>query len=158
MKKGKIAVVSSIIGSIISLSGVLYYESKLIKDKQAKVDKFKCYYNMLNQWLINKQQEKSLVNYFLRNNYKKIAIYGVGEMGNRLYEEIKDSDIEIKYAIDKIEVGYLEDLEVVSPEEELDKVDAIIVSAIFAFDEIEEQLRSRIDCEIISLEDIIDEL
>ena len=46
----------------------------------------------------------------------------------------------------------------VATEEKLEKVDAIIVTAVSFFDQIEEELSEKISCPIISLEDILYEV
>lgn len=156
MRKGIIAVLSTVLGmaSGAVISGKI--ASKAIEEKSIKADKFKSYYNMLNQWLILKQEEKSLAQYFENAGYHTIAIYGMGEMGNRLYEELKDTNIEVKYAIDKnVNSTYL-DLEVFDVEDDdFAAVDAIVVTAVFAFDEIESTLKEKVDITIVSLEDVV---
>lgn len=129
---------------------------KSTKQKSAKVDKFKGYYNMLNQWLILRQKGETLEKYFRDNGFKTIAIYGMGEMGNRLYDELCNTEIEVKYAIDKA-VGshFFSELDVRDIDSALDEVDAVIVTATFAFDEISEKLENRINCPIISLNDVV---
>ena len=120
-----------------------------------KVDKFKSYYNMLNQWLLLKQQGKSLTKYFEDKGYKSIAIYGMGEMGNRLYDELLGTDIVVKYAIDKNAANTYSELTVCELEDELETVDAIIVTAIFAFEEIEASVNGVVNYPVISLEDVV---
>jgi len=159
MKKGTVAVLSTIAGTLAGAAGSGYLGNKKVKQKAEKVDKFKNYYNMLNQWLILKQEGKSLTEYFKANDMKSIAIYGMGEMGNRLYDELKNTDIEVKYAVDKNADSTYSELEVNDPEDEtFDTVDAIIVTAIFAFDEIEEELEEKVNFPIISLEDVVYEV
>lgn len=158
MKKGSIAVLSAIVGAVAGATGSGYLCSKEVNKKAEKVDKFKSYYNMLNQWLMLRQEGKSLVKYFTDHGYKTIAIYGMGEMGNRLYDELKNTEITVKYAIDKDTASIYSDLEVFAPQDNLEDVDAIIVSAIFAFDEIETELSSNVSYPIISLEDVIFEI
>ncbi len=156
MKKGSVAVLSALLGAAAGAAGSSYFGQKTIDQKTEKVDKFKGYYNMLNQWLLLKQEGKSLEKYFTENGYKTIAIYGMGEMGNRLYDELKNSSVvEIKYAIDKNAAGTYSELDVIDVDDEMDEVDVIVVSAIFAFDEIEEELSAKTDCPIISLEDVV---
>lgn len=154
MKKGLSAVIGGLVGASASALLVGKECNKLIKQKSDKVDKFKNYYYMLNQWLILKQQGKALTKYFEENHFKHIAIYGVGEMGNRLYDELKDSDICVKFAIDKEDNRYME-VEVKSPEDDFEGVDVIVVTAIFAFEEINRKISPRVSCPVISLEDII---
>ncbi|MDD3413816.1 MAG: hypothetical protein PHY47_07425 [Lachnospiraceae bacterium] len=155
MKKGTVAILSTMVGAIIGAATTGTVTGKIIDNKADKVDKFKGYYNMLNQWLLLKQEGKSLVDYFESNNYKTIAIYGMGEMGNRLYDELRDSNIEVRCGIDKESSSVYSELEVISIEDELPEVDAIIVSAVFAFNEISEKLGNIVDYPIISLEDVV---
>jgi len=158
MKKGAIAVLSTVFGAAAGAAGGYYLKGKEVDEKSKKVDKFKGYYNMLNQWLILKQEGKSLTEYFKANNYKVIAIYGMGEMGNRLYDELKESDIEVKYAVDKNAAGTYSELDVIEKEDDFEKVDVIVVTATFAFDEIEAEIADKVDFPIVSLEDVVYEI
>ena len=56
---------------------------------------------MFNQWLIIKQEGKSVDAYFKENNYKKIAIYGMGYAGRRLLDDLKGTGIEVVYTVDR---------------------------------------------------------
>jgi len=159
MKKGMAGVLGGILGATAGALAVGKVTSKTIDEKQDKVDKFKTYYKMLNQWLALKQEGKSLEKYFEENGYKTIAIYGMGEMGNRLYDELKNSKVvEVKYAIDKNASSTYSELDVIDVDDEMDEVDAVVVSAIFAFDEIEEDLGAKVDCPVVSLEDVVYEV
>lgn len=155
MKKSAIAVLTSLAGAAAGAAVIGKIQGKTIEQKAEKVDKFKSYYNMLNQWLILKQEGKSLASYFSDNSYNTIAIYGMGEMGNRLYDELKDTSVQVKYAIDKDAASTYSELEVLDPEDDFPEVDAVIISAVFAFDEIEENLADKFTCPIISLEDVV---
>ena len=155
MKKKSGMAMAMVIGAVVGKIGSDIISQKKIDEKAEKADKFKRYYGMLNQWLILKQEGRSIVQYFEHKQYKKIAIYGVGEMGNRLYEELRGSGIEIAYAIDKNQTDTYWNVEVVKEDAKLERVDAIIVTAIFAYDEIEEEMISKTESPIISLEDII---
>lgn len=155
MKKGGIAVLSTLIGAAAGAAAVGKVQGKTISQKAEKVDKFKGYYNMLNQWLVLKQEGKSLEKYFTDNGFKTIAIYGMGEMGNRLYDELKGTSVTVKYAVDKNAASTYSELDVIDPDDDYEEVDAIVVSAIFAFDEIEEMLSDKVDFPIVSLEDVV---
>lgn len=160
MKKGLFGILGLVTGAAAGFAGDRYLISKGNDRIQGKVDKFKGYYNILNQWLILKQEGKSLEKYFTDNNYKTIAIYGMGELGNRLYEELKDSsEVELKYGIDNNAASTYSEMEVISLDEyeeaDTDDVDVIIVTATFAFDEIEEKLSDIVNCDIVSLDDVV---
>ena len=155
MKKGLIAAAGAVVGVVAGATAVSKVQASVVESTQDKVDKFKQYYNMLVQWLILKQAGKSLEQYFIDHNYKTIAIYGMGEMGSRLYDELKETSIVVNYGIDQEALGEYSELEVFSKEEDYLDVDAIIVTATFAFDVIEEELRSKVHCPIISLENVV---
>ena len=82
----------------------------------------------------------------------------MGEMGNRLYEDLKNTSVEVKYAIDKNAASSYSELDIKDLEDDFPQVDCIVVSAIFAFDEIKEELEQKVDFTIVSLEDVIYEL
>lgn len=157
MKKGKV-ILSAIIGMGVGASASGYVLSREVKKKNEKVEKFRSYYNVLNQWLSLKQENKNLSQYFSNNNFKKIAIYGMGEMGTRLYSELENSDIEVVCAIDKNASNTFTELNVIEPDDELPEVDAIVVTAVFAFDDIESMLSEKANCTIVSLEDVVFEM
>ena len=158
MRKGTVSVLSAIVGAMVGGIGVnITKEAAIIKEAK-RVDKFKGYYNLLNQWLSFKQEGKSLSEYFKEKGYYTIAIYGMGELGNRLIDELKGSNIVIKYGIDKQADYTYADIDMVSPEDELAEVDAVVVTAIFAFDEIAEELNNKLDSPILSLEDVVFEI
>ena len=79
-------------------------------------------------------------------------------MGERLLDELKDSEVEVKYIIDKKADMMYADVDIVTPEEPLDEVDAIVVTAIHYMDEIEEMLERKVDYPILSLTEIVDEV
>ena len=108
---------------------------------------------MMNQWVAVKQEGKNLADYFEKQGYKSIAVYGMSYAGERLLEELKGSDIQVQYGIDKNADNIYMDVNIVTMEDELKPVDAIVVTPIFFFDDIEEELSQKIDCPIISLED-----
>ena len=111
-----------------------------------------------DQWLRIHQEGKTLVEYFRQNQYQTVAIYGMKELGERLYDELKGTDVTVRYIIDQNADMIYADVDVVTPEDVLEPVDVIVVTAIYYFDEIEENLSGKIQCPIVSLEDILYEI
>jgi len=155
MKKGMLAGLAMVFGMGVGAVAVRKKMQVVADKKGEKIDKFKGYYELLNQWMFLKQSGKSLVSYFEKNGYQKIAIYGMGELGNRLYEELKDTKIKVEYAIDKNSSNVYSELIVKQTGEELPEVDVVIVTATFAFDEIVSEIQELFTCDIISLEDVV---
>lgn len=115
-------------------------------------------YMAFDQWLQVRQEGKTLVEYFTKNGFKTVAVYGMKELGERLCDELKGSEVTVSYAIDKNADSIYADVDVMTPEEALPEVDVIIVTAITYFDEIEEMMCKKVDCPIVSLEDILYEV
>ena len=158
MKKGIISVISTVAGAAVGAGVVLKSMGKANMEGQKMSEKHLALFLMMNQWVAVKQDGKNLADYFEKNNYHSIAIYGMSYAGERLLEELKNSNIQVKYGIDKNAAGIYSDIELVTMEDKLDEVDAVVVTPIFFFDEIEQQLSKKVDCPIISLEDILYEV
>ena len=156
MRKRTIAIISSVVGVVGGILGQKYFAEG--SNSVAETEKFRSYYNMLNQWLCLKNEGKKIETYFKENGYNSIAIYGLGEMGTRLYEELKETSIKIKYVIDQSALSENLEIKVKGVHDELDDVDVIVVTPIFAFEEIEKALSEKVEFPIISLEEIIYEL
>lgn len=158
MKKGAISALSALAGALAGAGTI----GKVERDQRKKVEKlsgkFSALFHMMNQWVKVKQEGKNLSSYFEKNNYKKIAIYGMSYVGETLLEELKGTGIEVAYGIDKRVFSSHTDIKIVSPDDLPDCVDVIVVTAIDFFDEIEEMLREKVECPILSIEDIVFEV
>ena len=158
MKKGVISAVSMLTG-VVAGAGTI---GKIAEDRLSKVqnmsDKHLALFLMMNQWVKVKQDGKALSAYFEKNGYKKIAIYGMSYVGATLVDELRDTGIEVVYGIDKNASSIYTDVDIVSMDDSLGEVDAVVVTAITFFDEIEEKLSQKLDCPVISLEDILYEV
>jgi len=158
MKKAVISILSVLGGAVLGAGTV----GKISGEKRHKIEemsgKHLSLFLMMNQWVKVKQEGKNLASYLEKNAYKRVAIYGMSYVGETLVEELKDTEIEVVYGIDKNAYSIYADVDVVTMEDSLDEVDAIIVTAITFFDEIEENLSQKINCPIISLEDVLYEV
>lgn len=158
MKKAIISLLSATAGAAVGVVAV----GKKTTDEKVKIkkmsDKHLALFLMMNQWVKVKQEGKNLASYFEANGYKKIAIYGMSYAGETLVEELKGTSLEIAYGIDRKADSLYTDIDIVSVEERLENVDAVVVTAITFFDEIEEKLREKLNCPILSLEDILYEV
>ncbi len=158
MKKGMIATLATLSGAAIGAAAVGKTVAGELEKAKNMSDKHLALFLMMNQWVKVKQEGKSLVTYLEKNDYQKIAIYGMSYAGETLLEEFRDSEVVVAYAIDRNADGIYTDVDVVSMEDELAPVDAVVVTAIAFFDEIEEKLSEKLDCPILSLEDILYEV
>ena len=144
-------VLGGIIGSV--LTARLFF--KRIHQAESISSKNEMLYHMTNEWLRKKQEGKFLSSLLLKYGYKKIAIYGMAYMGERLVDELRDSEIEVEYAIDRNAVDIYSTIDVLKPSDDLSEVDVVIVTSIAFFDEVKEQLSKKLHCPIVALDDVI---
>lgn len=158
MKKGIVSILSLLTGAAIGGGVVGKKVSKKVQKNKAYAEKHLALFLMMNQWVKVKQEGKQLAAYFEQNHYKRIAIYGMSYAGETLVDELKDTGIEVAYGIDQKADSLFADIDIVSVDDLQNDVDAIVVTAITFFDEIEEKLSEKVDCPIISLEDVLYEV
>ena len=158
MKKSVISILSILTGAILGAGAIGKVSSDKTQQLRSKSDKHMALYLMMNQWVKVKQERKNLSSYFEKNGYKRIAVYGMSYAGETLIEELKDTNIDVIYGIDRNADSIYADVDIVSIDDDLDQVDVVVVTAITFFDEVEEKLSEKIDCPIVSLEDILYEV
>lgn len=129
--------------------------NNILENYEKRLNKFVNYFELLNKWLWLKLQNKSIGIYFKNQNYHNVAIYGMGKIGKRLYEELSQiSNISVKYAIDKNK-KISNVLPILSLEEELPDVDIIIVTNNYIYSQIYELLKKKTNSPIVSIDDVI---
>lgn len=158
MKKGFSFSISIIIGMVIGVSIIGKAIFNRNEKRQEISNKHLSLFLMMNQWVKIKQKGKNLSEYFEKLGYKNIAIYGMSYVGETLLDELKHSDVHVLYGIDKNAESIYTNIDIVSINDELKSVDVVVVTAITFFEEIKEELSSKINCPIISLEDILYEI
>lgn len=153
-----VAGIAYIVGFCMGCSWIFKRNLEFVKKQCKRGDKFYRMFYILNLWLTHKEDGKEIVTYFEKMNYHRIAIYGVGYLGKHLIKELKGTEITIDYVIDKKEKELTNDIDIYKPEDALPETDVIVVTALIEFEEIADQLERKVDCPIISLEDIIFEI
>ena len=127
----------------------------IAKKKEERLNKFIKYFALLDRWLWLKLQNKNISIYFEEQGYHSIAIYGMGEIGNRLFEELsRFSSIKVEYAVDKNEKKF-QAVPILSLEDELPNVDVVVVTNNYIFEQIYEILKKKTTCPIVSIDDVV---
>jgi lactate dehydrogenase-like 2-hydroxyacid dehydrogenase len=162
MKKKHIIMIAALTAAAAGITIYIRSLKKLMREANEKVLKFKQYYYVYNQWIKNCIDQYSVEKAMLDHGYRTITIYGNGEIGNRLYEALKDSEVKVKCFIDKKADDYTKYNEDgiavygINEADEYEDVDAIIVTTVNIFEEIEQKLReNNVKCDIVSLDDVL---
>ena len=153
----KIRVSTIAVGILNLISGIAvgYSIGKTNSSEEEMKNKMLKYYVTLNNWIGKKQKNINLSSYFEKMGYNSVAIYGMKEVGERLYEELKDTKTEVKYAVDQNAESIYADIDVYSPDDDLPEVDVIVVTATYYYNSILNNIKDKISCPIISLDDVI---
>ena len=112
-----------------------------------------CFQNdVLRKWNKNKQAGKKIETYFEKRNIECIAIYGMGKLGELLYEELKDSSICIACIIDRDTKSSA--YRVLSIDDNIPIVDAVVITPIH--NEISRLIESKhISKRILGLDEVV---
>jgi hypothetical protein len=161
--KGDVSIIAIVVTIIVGVCVFVCCQVQnwvaLKKAKKAhsyKIKKYQSYYYLFGSWMVLRNKGRMLAEYFENRNFKNIAICGLGRLGLCLRDELKGSNIDVKYAIDKnaASFSYL-DLKVIVPEDHLEKVDVIVVTKFIDYNKIVEELRKKTSCQVVSLEDVV---
>lgn len=115
-------------------------------------------FHIFDKWIQIKNEGESLQRFFEDNAIYCIAIYGMGAIGKRLYEELRYSSVEIKYGIDQnAENIQIDGLCIKTLEDILPPIDAVIITPM-DFYEIEKNVYHKMgrDIDTIFIEDVVD--
>lgn len=137
---------------------LLNLQQKCINKWKEQASKNRSLFLLMDQWVRTKQEGKKLESYFIKNNFKKIAVYGMGNVGKRLIKELRDSEINIAYGIDRNAENIYSEINLVTINDELENVDAVVITLISDFEDVYDKLSKKLKCSIIAIEDIINEI
>ena len=155
MKKSVLGVLSAVAGGVAGGLTVGVKSNKEVQKWRGLSSKHLEMIKLYDQWLATKQEGKSVADYLKSEGIKTVAIYGMSFIGQRLYEELRGTGIEVKYGIDKNWDKIYADIDMVTPEDDIEEVDVIIITAFYFFNEIEDLLMKKTDSRILSIEDIV---
>ena len=127
----------------------MYEEARRLSDKHLEM------FLVLDRWIQNMQNGKNIGIHLKECGMGTIIIYGMIYIGKCLYKELIEAGIEIKYLVDQKKYIVFNDINVKQIEDQMDSADAVIVTSIYYFDEIEQELKAKFTCPIISLADLI---
>lgn len=106
-----------------------------------EINRIKKKYQLLSAWMKLKIEGIELADFFHDRDIGSIAIYGMGEIGQLLYDELaKENPAMVKYAVDQSEQSFRKNLPTFQLEKGLPKVDAIVITPVLITDQIEEEI------------------
>lgn len=112
--------------ALVEELAVRYECLKAVTQNEAK--KESSYMTILKEWMCLAERGKSISDILKSKNIYTAAIYGMGNLGCRLYDELSAGGIAVPYVIDRNPKFLEEIVQVKAPEDVPDGVDAVIVA------------------------------
>lgn len=103
---------------------------------------------------------KNLTRYFHRNDYRNIAVYGVGKLGKLILRNIDVTQLESICTVDENKEAQFENIETVTIWElaNREKLDMVLVTPLLDYPQIEAQICSMREIPVISAKELMCDL
>lgn len=124
-------------------------------EKELSLQKYTSFYRIQNLWLYCRNKQYHIANYLSDMGYKNIAIYGYGDLGKRLREELEGTKVERIFVVDK-RADKWNDSTIVMPDEMSEEIDLMIVTAFAKVMEIQKSIK--VHCAVKPLSTILNEM
>lgn len=135
------------------------YLGESLKQCKKSMNKAERREQLYDNWMMAKKYGTPMDEYLLRKNVRRVAIYGTQQLGVRLYQELRDTEIEVVCSFDWNPKHMIYGIPNYKNPDAADmKLDAVIVSNFLMFDEIENELKKASYKNIIALDELIIEL
>ncbi len=132
------------------------YSSTEYNPMETEIQKQRQFYRILTKWMKRKNEGWSIGKALKENGISTVCIYGYAELGELVTKEIEqDEFVTLRYILDKKKKA-ADKVPVYVPSSNLEKVDCVIVTAVYYFDEIYEELTNLGYKNIISLKEVVE--
>lgn len=120
-----------------------------------ELDKYRKISYLYNQWLILKEEKRVIADYLRQSSFFRVAIYGITPIAMRLYKELSTNEIEVDYFIDRNAPYLKNEKEIYSLNDELPKVDLVIISLVEYENEIKKDIQRKMQANVMTVMELI---
>lgn len=150
---------SGVLGIILGMAISWHFLRRVYKRKYNEMirlsDKHLEMFLVMDKWFQNEYRGKKIANYLRDNGFYNITIYGMGYIGRNLYKYLKKEGFEVSNLIDQNNNKSVEGRKISSINDERMPTDAVIVTAIYYFEELENELKMKFKEPVFSFADIV---
>lgn len=126
-------------------------------EQEKRMEKASSLNRMLSKWTDIYIDRQRIGDYLQDNGMRRVAVYGWGDLGRKLYRELSQCGIDVGYVLDQnVTQSGVEGLAVHRPIRDDESVDAVIVTVLGGFGDIRNLLESYGYCDILSLDSVLD--
>lgn len=120
--------------------------------------KFRTMFLLMHDWMQLRNRGICICEYMKSRGYVKVAIHGMGYIGECLYQEIYNEGMQVAYAIDRSARDIRKKLKIIRLEDEFEKVDLIITTVMGDMTEDIKALERKGRCPVLKFSHILMEL
>lgn len=121
-----------------------------------QVKRYRKLFYLLDRWMLLKENNIGLEQYFRANHVNRVIIYGFAAVGKHVFEELRSTSVEVVCALDRTKwKSEYPGIEILNPMEPMPNADLIIVTVMQGTEAVIEQLRKCTDQPVVSFYEII---
>ena len=156
----KVMIIINIVLLIILLLNIYRYKfiSTELKAMRKNVQRMDYLFQLSNQWIIRTTNGNKISSNLEDLNVSTIAIYGMGELGERLMEEILiNSSLKLLYGMDRNANEMKMVIPIYTLEEacNMEKPDIIVLSTYVDNESLKKEIENKMECKVIMLGDVL---
>lgn len=158
MKRRRITGIIAGTAGIAGIAGIAadrFCVRKVLEQKRAELEKSKGNLMVLSEWMAFYRRGMTMEKVLAGKGYSAVAIYGMGVLGSQLYQELEGSVIRVRYIMDRTAIRGVYQSEVCGIETELKETDAVIVTPVYQFEEIKEEIQKRNHVPVLALRELL---
>ena len=141
--------------AVVVIFRIIRYWGNRLYEVEKKADKNRVLFETMGKYVLFITRNANIADFLDYRGFRSVAIYGMGYMGEVLYENLSSQNIEIVYVIDR-NSDILCTAPIVNPEDDFPFADVIIVTVVTEYPEIKQYLENKTNIPIVSLLEIID--
>lgn len=120
-----------------------------------KYIKFQKMFHVMFDWLCIINRGIKIIEFFEKNNFHSIAIYGMGYIGECLYNELEGTNVKVKYGIDRTAIDFRNELAIYRLEDNLEKVDVVVVTVMDNTTNVIDKLERKVGFPIVTIFEVL---
>lgn len=125
----------------------------MINDYKMRMERNLSNMLLFHDWLEFLYSGGSITQYFHRNGYKKILIYGNGYIGQRLFHALEQTDIEVVAVMDQTNSSdSLAEGILIGVDSRIPEIDCVVITPVFYYEEIRHMLQKKTQCPMIAVD------
>lgn len=125
----------------------------MYKDKQLLNRQY--LYDVSYLWMRVFEKQLDIKDFFVRNNIKRVAIYGMGRLGLLLEKIINSDEVKVDYGIDRNCEKIKCNIPILSPDDKLPEVQCVIVM-VSDYEEVKDTIGFGNECRLLKIKDILE--